>query len=291
MRFIDLEDLDYADARLVKALADLAVAKKAVLEESDPKLRADLIEANRKKWVALRPFLSALSHDKCWYIECLNPGTDDDVDHYRPKLEVEEAPDHPGYYWKAFDLDNFRLACHRANRPRTDPRTGETGGKAAHFPLLDPAARAYSPADNLNVEKPGIFDPTDPGDPRFISFAPSGEAFLTPSYSGSPDAQRRFEDSRRYLHLNWPDFVEERLVLYNLIARNVARGEREAPDPRSTETASEAFKNAIRDLRRMIRPTALYSAAAFNYIETFQYHWWVSQCVLGRKLTNVEPAS
>src|SRR5690349_15789278 len=120
MRFIDFEDLNHADPNLVKALADLAAAKLAVLAESDPKLRADLIEANRKKWVALRPFLALLSHDKCWYIECLNPGTDDDVDHYRPKLKVDEEPDHPGYYWKAFDLDNFRLASHRANRPRTD---------------------------------------------------------------------------------------------------------------------------------------------------------------------------
>src|ERR1700729_1454084 len=98
VRFIDLEDLDWSDPELIKALDNLEKANAEVLAETEPERRRQLIKRYRDRWVALRPFLAALSYNKCWYIECLNPGTDDDVDHFRPKLGVEEDPSHPGYY-------------------------------------------------------------------------------------------------------------------------------------------------------------------------------------------------
>ena len=280
MRFIDIEDLDRSDPTLRSVLNDLNQAGIEVTNEADPERRSKLIEIYRARWVALRPFLSALSHDKCWYLECKNPGTDDDVDHYRPKLAVKEDKKHPGYYWLAFDLYNLRLSCHRANRLRINPDTGETGGKAEHFPLLDEGSRAFGPSDDIDAEKPGLFDPTDPGDPRFISFAPSGEAFLTPKYQDSDNAQKRFEFSRLYLHLNWPAFMDERATLYNVVARHVERGQVAAPRNSYEAGASATFKNAIRDLRRLMAPDAPYSSAAANYIASFRYLWWVDEIVL-----------
>ncbi len=151
MRFIDLEKLKPRIRHLIPALEE---ARDAVLAENDPAQRATLIDRYRGRWTALRTEYAAFTYDKCWYVECKNPGTDDDMDHFRPKLRVQEDPTHPGYYWFAFDWTNLRLSCHRANRLRINPEDGETGGKGDHFPLIDPAQRAQTPADGKGHEVP-----------------------------------------------------------------------------------------------------------------------------------------
>jgi hypothetical protein len=80
-----------------------------------------------------------------------------------------------------------------------------------------------------------LFDPIDATDPRFISFNINGEAVLNPEYIGSAEAEERFEYSRLYLHLNWPRFVDDRSVLYDVILRYVERGEA-GPDARRGQT-------------------------------------------------------
>jgi uncharacterized protein (TIGR02646 family) len=276
MQFIDLDELE---PKITHLLAGLAEARDAVMSEPDPARRAALINRYRPRWVTLRPFLEELSNQKCWYSECRNPGTDDDVDHFRPKLGVEEDPNHPGYYWLAFDWENLRLSCHRANRPRTNPETGETGGKAGHFPLINPERRAFGPCDNWQGENPAILDPTNPMDPPLLSFKVNGEVDLSPQFKGQPIPEEKFEKSRLYLHLNWPAFVEDRLMLYNRVKRLIARGQREAPEDR-TSAYAPAFEDVIRDLVRMRRRRSEYSAAAHVYIEYFKHIWWVELIVL-----------
>src|SRR5262245_45190617 len=203
MRFIDLEQIR---PRIRDQVERLAEARDAVIAENDPAERRKLIERYRDRWVAFRVAFDEFSYGKCWYVECRNDGTDDDVDHFRPKLGVKEDDDHPGYYWLAFEWTNFRLSCHRANRPRVNPETGETGGKAEHFPLLNPDQRAMTPADNLAREMPALLDPTNPADPVLVSFKPNGEVDLSPEYRGNGSAEAKLRASCLYLHLNWPKF-------------------------------------------------------------------------------------
>jgi hypothetical protein len=278
MRFIDLEELKPQIRHLISALEE---ARDTVMAEPDPECRAKLINGYRPRWTALRQAFEAYSYGKCWYVECKNPGTDDDIDHFRPKLGVKEAPDHPGYYWLAFDWRNMRLSCHLANRPRVNPETDVTGGKAEHFPLVDPATRAQGPADDLAREVPALLDPTNPADPVLLSFKPNGEVDLSPEYKGYPVAEAKFEASRIYLHLNWPKFRDARVIIYNKIERIVDRGEREAPrDFSGVHAAGEVFKDAIRDLRIAMSPREEYSAAARVYVESFKHVWWVRDIVL-----------
>lgn len=279
MRFIDFEQLKPLVQHLIP---DLQAAAAAVLNESDPQRRSELIEKYRPRWVAFRAPFDAYSYGKCWYVECRNPGTDDDIDHFRPKGGVYEEPDHPGYYWLAFEWRNLRLSCHRANRPRVNPETGETGGKAEHFPLINPAARAYGPSDDWRREVPALLDPTDPRDPAMLSFKPNGEVDLSPEFKGAAFAELKFDSSRLHLHLNWPRFRDDRVVLYNNISRLIARGVREAPIGHDDVfTASEAFVDAVKDLVTAIHPEAAYSAAARVYVESFKHEiWWVRDIVL-----------
>lgn len=280
MRFIDLELLNHSAPGLQRVLDDLEAVRAEVIAEADPDKRRELIERNSRKWTAMREYLEQLSYKKCWYIECRNPGTDDDVDHFRPKLSVAEAPDHPGYYWLAFDWRNFRLSCHRANRLRRNVKAGETGGKADHFPLVDPARRSYKPEDDLDEEEPEILDPTNPADPPLLTFRQNGEPQLSPRYKGAAVAEHRFERTRLLLHLDWPEFNEDRTRLYNKIERLVDRGRRELRKRGPGSPVSNAFKDVIRDLRVLMRPDADYSTAATEYVRLFKHEWWIEDIVL-----------
>jgi hypothetical protein len=278
MRFIDLEKIK---PQIRDEIGALEEAKAEVLAAPTQEVRSTLIERYCNRWTALRAAFSGYSRDKCWYVECKNLGTDDDIDHFRPKLGVKEDPNHPGYYWLAFEWTNLRLSCHRANRPRTNPETGETGGKAEHFPLIDERTRAQGPGDDIKQEVPSLLDPTNLADVALLSFKPNGEVDLSPEFKGQPVAEAKFEVSRLILHLNWPKFRDARVVLYNTIARIVDRGEREAPvDYGGIPEASESFLDACRDLRNAMGEEVEYSAAARVYVESFKHIWWVRDIVL-----------
>lgn len=278
MRFIDLEEIKPQIRHLIPALE---ATRDAVLAEADPVRRAALINAQRAQWVALRAAFSAFSHGKCWYVECKNPGTDDDIDHFRPKLGVKEDPTHPGYYWLAFDWTNLRLSCHRANRPRINPEGAGTGGKGGHFPLIDPAGRAFTPAEGKGQEVPALLDPTNVLDVAYLTFRQSGEVDLSPEFKGQAVPEAKLAASRLILHLDWPAFREARVVIYNKIERTVDRGEREAPQSSDGyHVASGAFVDAIRDLKNAMKAEEEYSAAARVYVESFKHLWWVRDIVL-----------
>ncbi|WP_422016660.1 hypothetical protein [Roseateles sp.] len=277
MRFIDLEDLK---PRIRHLLPALEAAQAAVLSETDPVQRAALIAAHRVHWVALRAEFSAYSHGKCWYVECKNPGSDDDIDHFRPKLGVKEDTTHPGYFWLAFDWKNLRLSCHRANRPRINPDGAGTGGKAGHFPLVNPVARAFTPADGKGQEVPALLDPTDPQDVAMLTFQQNGEVALSPQFKGQAAAEAKFAASRLILHLDWPAFREARVVLYNQIERTIDRLVREAPGDDPNAPPTQAFYDAIRDLKNAMKSDQEYSSAARVYVESFKHIWWVREVVM-----------
>ena len=277
MRFIDLEQLE---PHVRDLLPPLTEAHQRLMAEPDPARRRTLIHEYRGRWVALRDAFEEFSNGKCWYVECRNPGTDNDIDHFRPKLRVSEDPTHPGYYWLAFNWRNLRLSCHRANRLRRNPEAPVTGGKGDHFPLLNPDRRARTPADDVVTEQPRLLDPTDPIDPTLIWFRPNGEVALSPLLRHDLPANERFELTRRYLHLDWPRFREERLALYNIIHRTIARGDREAPAEAPAPPPSAAFKDVIRDLVSKMDRREEYSAAARVYVESFRHVWWVRDIVL-----------
>ena len=278
MRHIDLQAIRPYIQQEITALDH---ATTCVLSEADPVRRANVITRFRRCWIAVRGAFSRHSFDKCWYIECKNPGADDDIDHFRPKASVKEDPSHPGYYWLAFDWTNLRLSCHHANRPRRNPTVGQTGGKSDHFPLIHPATRARTPSDDISREEPALIDPTNRDDVALLSFQPSGDAVLSPSYSGKHPYEERFRLSNLYLNLNLPKFRDERLTLYNEVVRLIERASREAPrDVSAVHTAHQSFMDACDDLVAKTDRRSEYSAAAIVYVNLFQDLWWVRDIVL-----------
>jgi len=70
-----------------------------------------------------------------------------DVEHFRPKGEIEEAVPNtkPGYYWLAADWANLLLSCRNCNQKLTHSIHGEvdkiTMGKMNQFPLSNESRR------------------------------------------------------------------------------------------------------------------------------------------------------
>jgi uncharacterized protein (TIGR02646 family) len=85
-----------------------------------------------------------------------------DVEHFRPKGEIEEAtPDKkPGYYWLAADWDNLLLSCRNCNQKLSHSIYGidnkKTMGKMNQFPLSDPSkyVRRHDCANGIADEEP-----------------------------------------------------------------------------------------------------------------------------------------
>ena len=121
--------------------------------------------------------LEDLFHGKCAYCEGFVASTAPfDVEHYRPKGEVEGAPGHPGYWWLAMAWDNLLPSCIDCNRRRwqdlpaappgwqADPKLlADWGarvqlGKQASFPIA--GTRAEREDADLDAEQALLLDPT-----------------------------------------------------------------------------------------------------------------------------------
>jgi uncharacterized protein (TIGR02646 family) len=114
---------------------------------ADPEVKAALIK---------------LFNQKCAYCESVflhvYPG---DVEHFRPKGEITEAPNpQPGYYWLAADWDNLLLSCRNCNQKLAHALFGENHkkvmGKMNQFPLLDETKRVrqHDHPQGVEAEEP-----------------------------------------------------------------------------------------------------------------------------------------
>jgi uncharacterized protein (TIGR02646 family) len=110
--------------------------------------------------------LEKLFHNKCAYCESNTTAAGPwDVEHYRPKGQVAESRNHPGYYWLAYTWDNLLPSCVFCNQRKTDqpvfdnPTELRAAGKFDQFPLEDETFRALTHDDSWENEKPLLLHP------------------------------------------------------------------------------------------------------------------------------------
>ena len=288
MRYINL-NLMVGDPEAAPAIEAARQACAEILAEPDPARCKTLIERYRPRWVAFRAHFERVYGEKCWYTECVNPGTDDDIDHYRPKGRIDEDTEHGGYWWEALNWRNFRLSCHRANRLRENPETGDTHGKGDHFPLLEPADRWRDPKTPCH-ERPLLFDPVSAADTASLTFEINGKVALSPRFADDEIAKLRFQASRVFLHLDWPTIKQQRQMLYVDITRRVDDGNAaEASLERGEPGARDRLERIVGGLIDLTQSHQPYSRAAQAYIRYYRFHAWVEREVLPH-IVNADPA-
>jgi hypothetical protein len=141
-------------------------------DAADSEERSRIIEKNKKLWGELKDWLLSLSHNKCWYTEAFNDSSLYEVEHFRPKKwrQNDEEPEFDGYWWLAFDWENYRICGNAPNRK-----------KGAFFPLHPDSRRASAQKQHLcRDEVFCLLDPTVLADTMLISFNEKGMAIPTP---------------------------------------------------------------------------------------------------------------
>jgi hypothetical protein len=191
-----------------------------VAVSDDPK--ATITEIGNK-WSSLKRTFVQEFGAKCWYTETPQTGTDFDVDHFWPKGRVKledgnilrsPTEQHPGYWWKAFDIDNYRYSCIYANRSRVD------GGKVDYFPLTDETHRAWVANANCDYNYRTILDPCSLNDVQLITFEiETGKTVSIYSEQQDPTIYRRVTLSKNILNLDEKTIVSARIVAIRKIKK------------------------------------------------------------------------
>lgn len=274
----------YIDADLLqppKEWSDQAAAVMQMLLTASETERDEIIEKHSALWREIRNDLRRLSHGKCWYCESIEIRSDCPVDHFRPKKRVAGVPDHPGYWWLAFDITNFRFCCTFCNSRRIDQETGFAGGKVDHFPLEDEAARAYSPEDDAFAECPTLLDPTDPLDPPLLWFDERGEATPRRSRDENLTDFRRAQTSIELYHLNHSQIVSTRAAVAAAMRRHVRNVDaylrRQTPDLPADTTTRQALRSELKDIKRLLDRATPFSAAARCVLQGYRSRPWVDE--------------
>jgi hypothetical protein len=277
MRFVDISLLELpkgwqgeADQALNALRNEVTQAEAAARASGDDPIAArraaisaGLDRPTRQKiWRDLAPCFGVLRKGKCWYSESLNPTSDKNVDHFRPKNRVDEDPLHEGYWWLAFTPQNFRYSSQWCNQRRVDKVNGTSGGKADHFPLCPNGVRARQEGDDLELEGPELLDPIDPDDWKLLTFLPDG--FPTPAKAEGTAEHERATASIDVYHLHCKPLVNGRAAVAGTVQRIIQDLERLRP--RIDDLKIRAlYKSREIELLRAIHPDAEYSAAALAY--------------------------
>ena len=136
-------------------------------------------------------------HKKCCYCERIrDPKREPDVEHFRPKTEVDGVGK-PGYWWLAYDWSNLFFSCKKCNQT-----------KLAQFPMVE-GAHVRTPSGNVSTEKPVLPHPVDDNPEDFISFRWEFEPLPIAVPIGK-DNLHRGERSITILGLDDGDIAEQR---------------------------------------------------------------------------------
>jgi hypothetical protein len=266
VRYIPRNELKLPDGWKEKANRALEKLSNATPEERkallDRKSASDI-------WKALKEELASCSHEKCWYCESKIPHVSyGAVDHFRPKNAVYECPAHPGYWWLAFDDQNYRYSCELCNSEYNDPVTGTKGGKQTHFPLYDETKRVFDEncVTGVLCEEPMLLDPVVVADTTLMTFDEDGKAQPSRNEIVFPKEFERAKKSIEIYHLNRSRLVNQRQFdVCNKVKQLVAEGDQYLLLIRveNSTAARVSYAKIVADLYTMINSDEQeYSSAA-----------------------------
>lgn len=291
MRFIDNSIVDLPPGWEVRAGLATQALINGDIEADD---RANI-------WQDLKNSLADISSDRCWYCETGIPRTDNAVDHFRPKGRVRGVrlsgdgeslenyqiqPEHLGYKWAAYHIENFRFSCQHCNEFRKNLR-GTAGGKASYFPLVNEQHRAYDLIDQDN-ESPALLDPCDVLDWRMLSYDKAGKPF-SHFNSGSED-DLRVKLSIRIYHLDQASVNASRAAQWAQV-KPIFEDTKKwfLKKLRGDVGADACFRRELKKLRQWFNPKnkstylgfLVYQLEQEQLLDSESLHGWIGEILRG----------
>lgn len=194
-------------AKWLKKAEELTDELKAAATDSDRKL---IIDKNRRVWKLLKETLKTISYGKCWYSEAREIYSHYHVDHFRPKIKALdiENKDQGGYWWLAFDWENYRLMGSVGNSKKGD-----------YFPVK--SHKAKIPTDPIADELFYFLDPIDKDDVKLLNFDEEGKAIPAADKTEAPWSYERADETITWYDLNFNDLKEERRRIWKETALKI----------------------------------------------------------------------
>lgn len=247
-------------------LATAAALTLDLMNAPDKTSRDAIIDANEKFWGQLRDWLLSLSHDKCWYSEARGLFSVLEVEHYRPKKRCKRQPKSAfldGYWWLAFDWNNYRLCGKIGNAKKQD-----------FFPL-NPGSPVSTPGGlHYRNEIPLLLDPARAGDPELLGFNEDGSCVA--HADADKYTERRVSTTVNLLNLNQSRVKKARQRVWNR-CRQLIEECRAIVIQMSTGTPgsadNERLLNKKEELRNLVKPQAEFSATAKQCLLKSNIHW------------------
>lgn len=251
-----MRHIDHQHLRRAVNLDQLNASNAAIAKVAENDRKAFIVE-HEAECSAIRGALWAVGNMKCWYSEASLQQGEGHVEHYRPKKRLS-GTGHSGYWWRAFDWTNLRLAHPTVNLRKTDYLTGKRVGKGSYFPLRDEARRAQNRAEEAN-EEPVLLDPVVPADTRLICFSEES-GVPRPRYRKDQNEWlcRRAEESIDYYHLDEGTWNAKRADLMAAVRKLCKQLETLAVETPRDEVA---YNQKIDEIVAYISPFAEFSTA------------------------------
>jgi len=180
---------------------------------------------------------------------------------------------HGGYWWHAFDPDNYRFSCIVANRLRRDVEMGTVGGKADEFPLWLENKRAWLPEDNCDDEQPLLIDPCKSSEVALITFSESGEAVERYKEKNNKRFYKKANTSIRLYHLNHTEFVRERIKIRDNVLKYVEDAQKYYKNLGKDDSDANdeyAYERSIEQLRQYCGESAPFSSFAIAILRPYR---------------------
>ncbi|QKQ73962.1 hypothetical protein [Nostoc sp. TCL240-02] len=271
--------IDYFDLKRIRCILPEDWLEEWLVKAKDAEEQVSLgidIDKYAQVWRDFKPALESIIGQKCWYCETIQPRSDKEVDHFRPKKTLLDViPKHTGYIWLAFNYKNFRYSCQFCNKIRTDKVNNTKGGKGSYFPLIDESKRAWKPGDEVS-EKPKLLDPCVEEDVKLLDFNEDGTPCHIPS--ANADDQDRVKISIQRYHLHHSALVEDRKRLARDLEQAIVDAEYffQTFATQQDQKILDKFQDKLKLLKTAINITSEYSLFAERYVAGKRNYDWIA---------------
>lgn len=289
MTYIDISDFEPND----EWLSRFELIKAELLTKDNQEDIKNFIDQNSAFWSEIKNDFP--SPHKCWISEAEEAVSPYNIEHFRPKKSVsrcslkkpfyagfsEETRNQwttprnfrsTGYWWLAFNYENFRIVGQKINSIKGD-----------RFPLIPGSYIAYSYLDDYSLENSFLLDPTVKGDPELLVFEADGK--VQPLLFNNEINHYRAVVSIEIYGLNAIDslvkaratkwlelyyLIEDIEFFYNKI-KPVLNGDQELTD--DLVGFVEKFELKCQILSEKINPLSIFSSVAKNCLFSYSYEW------------------
>lgn len=249
------------NAKWLSKAKSLTDAMKAALTDKE---RFEILDKNHRIWGLLKQTLKTMSYGKCWYSEARDIYSYYHVDHFRPKkkaLDINNV-DQGGYWWLAFDWENYGLVGSVGNSKKGD-----------YFPVKRHKAKLAT--DPINDEVFYLLDPSKKEDVKLLNFEETGKAIPTASEKAANWSYTRANETIEWYDLNYEDLKEERKRIWRttvdeILDTQVLIDEFEANQSLKTEGEILAKYESF---RKKIAPCAELSATYRSCLRGSGFDW------------------